>query len=164
MQAALDKEKQKSKRFWCEKCEQLLTYEEHLEAKDAEISLLKAQLIAATARSSSERVDRVILSPHRVEGDVSRPTFSETKLDSSLTSHGSSIEQTVQISTTRRGKAPPIEPFAGEGVDMLFEEWLPSFERAATWNGWSEAEKLIQLYSRTFERQSSPRMVIVRYT
>ena len=39
----------------------------------------------------------------------------------------------------------PIEPFAGEGVDMLFEEWLPSFERTATWNSWGEAEKLIQL-------------------
>ena len=51
----------------------------------------------------------------------------------------------VQISTTRRGKAPPIEPFTGEEVDMLFEEWLPSFERAVAWNGWGEAEKLIQL-------------------
>ena len=28
---------------------------------------------------------------------------------------------------------------------MLFEEWLPSFERAAAWNGWGETEKLIQL-------------------
>ena len=28
---------------------------------------------------------------------------------------------------------------------MLFEEWLPNFERAARWNGWSEAERLIQL-------------------
>ena len=144
LQAALDKEKQKSKRFWCEKCEQLLTYEEHLEVKDAEIALLKAQLIAATASSSSEHAERVVLSPHRVEGNVSRPILNAARLDSPLTSRGS-IEQTVQISTTRRGKAPPIEPFAGEGVDMLFEEWLPSFERAATWNGWGEAEKLIQL-------------------
>ena len=46
---------------------------------------------------------------------------------------------------SRVGKAPPLEPFVDEGADMLFEEWLPSFERVATWNGWGEAEKLIQL-------------------
>lgn len=47
----------------------------------------------------------------------------------------------MQIPTIRRGKAPPIEPFTGKGVDMVFEEWLPSF----AWNGWGEAEKLTQL-------------------
>ena len=134
LQGALDKEKQKSKRFWREKCEQLLTYEENLEAKEVEIALLKARLMTATS-NRSEYADRVILSPHRVEGNASRTIMTATSLDSS----------TVQISTTRRGKAPPIEPFTGEGVDILFEEWLPSFERTATWNGWSEAEKLIQL-------------------
>ena len=134
LQGALDKEKQKSKRFWRENCEQLLTYEENLEEKEVEIALLKAWLMMATS-NRSEYADRVILSPHRVEGNASRTTMTATSLDSS----------TVQISTTRRGKVPPIEPFTGEGVDMLFEEWLPSFERTATWNGWSEAEKLIQL-------------------
>ena len=46
---------------------------------------------------------------------------------------------------TRRGKAPPVEPFTGEGVDTLSEEWLPTFEWMATWNNWSEPEKLLQL-------------------
>jgi len=27
----------------------------------------------------------------------------------------------------------------------LWEEWLPMFERAVTWNGWTESDKLIQL-------------------
>ena len=86
--------------------------------------------MAATS-SSSESAGPVILSPHRVECDVSRPVSIGTKLSSSLTSH-ESIKAAVQMSTTRRGKVLPIESFAGEGVDMLFEEWLPSFERTAT--------------------------------
>ena len=47
--------------------------------------------------------------------------------------------------TTRKGEAPSLEPFIGVGVDILFDQWLPSFERVAIWNGWGEAEKLIQL-------------------
>ena len=39
LHGALEKERQKSKCFWREKCEQLLIYEEDLEAKDAEITL-----------------------------------------------------------------------------------------------------------------------------
>ena len=38
-----------------------------------------------------------------------------------------------------------MEPFTGEGVDTLFEEWLLTFEWMATWNSWSEPEKLLQL-------------------
>jgi len=45
----------------------------------------------------------------------------------------------------RHGKAPLVETFAGEGIDMLFEEWLPSFECVVAWYDWSENEKLIQL-------------------
>eukprot|EP00731_Ephydatia_muelleri_P011030 Em0005g1616a len=30
-------------------------------------------------------------------------------------------------------------------VDVLWEDWLSTFERASTWNGWSESEKLLQL-------------------
>jgi len=41
------------------------------------------------------------------------------------------------VPNTQRGKAPPVEPFTGEGVDTLFEEWLPTFEWMATWNNWS---------------------------
>ena len=45
----------------------------------------------------------------------------------------------------RKGKAPPVDPFSSEGSDLLFEEWLPSFERMATWNDRIDAEKMIQL-------------------
>ena len=47
--------------------------------------------------------------------------------------------------TTRVGKAPLIDTFTGENSDVLWEDWLPTFERATHWNYWSEDEKLLQL-------------------
>ena len=44
-----------------------------------------------------------------------------------------------------RGKAPPIDPFAGDDKSPRFEEWLPSLERAADWNAWTDEQKLLQL-------------------
>ena len=35
--------------------------------------------------------------------------------------------------------------FTGEDVEIRFEDWLPSLQRAAHWNGWSADEQLIQL-------------------
>ena len=45
----------------------------------------------------------------------------------------------------RRGKAPPVDMFTGEDAEVRFEDWLPSLQRAANWNGWSADEQLIQL-------------------
>ena len=45
----------------------------------------------------------------------------------------------------RQGKAPPIEFFSGEDFSILLDDWLPSLERAATWNGWTPEDKLMQL-------------------
>ena len=44
-----------------------------------------------------------------------------------------------------QGKAPPIDPFSGENPEVTIEEWLPSLQRAADRNEWSEQEILIQL-------------------
>ena len=45
----------------------------------------------------------------------------------------------------RKGKAPPIDPFDGEKPHLSFQDWLPTLQRAATWNEWTEAETLLQL-------------------
>ena len=45
----------------------------------------------------------------------------------------------------RRGKAPPIDEFTAEDRHITFDDWLPILERAATWNGWSKEESLMQL-------------------
>ena len=45
----------------------------------------------------------------------------------------------------RRGKAPPIDSFTGEDSEIRFDDWIPTLERAATWNNWTEDETLMQL-------------------
>ena len=61
-----------------------------------------------------------------------------------LTTH-SSHEVPETASIARQGKAPPVELYTSENPDLLWEEWVPMFERAASWNGWTEQEKLLQL-------------------
>jgi len=43
------------------------------------------------------------------------------------------------------GRAPPIDYFTGESPETLLDDWVPLLEQAATWNGWMEEEKLLQL-------------------
>jgi len=40
-----------------------------------------------------------------------------------------------------RGKATPVDAFTGE---LHLEDWLPTLERAASWNGWTQEELLMQ--------------------
>ena len=48
--------------------------------------------------------------------------------------------------TSRRcGKAPPNGEFSGEDLECQLDDWLPSLERARTWNAWTAKEKLMQL-------------------
>ena len=46
---------------------------------------------------------------------------------------------------TRVGKALPVDPYTGEDIEVWWEDWLPTFERAASWNKWTDGEKVIQL-------------------
>ena len=136
---ALAREKQKVKRMWRDKCEQLLRHEDQQNAKDAEIQSLKAEL--ARLRASHERT-----SEERVRSS-SVPSNSEGL--SSNDGGGLLISPQHEISgrtqSARVGKAPPIDTFTGENPDTLWEDWLPTFERAAHWNHWTEEERLLQL-------------------
>ena len=52
----------------------------------------------------------------------------------------------MQIPTTtlgKRGKAPPVDQFTGEQLDLMLDDG--TLERAVQWNAWSEAELLLQL-------------------
>ena len=53
--------------------------------------------------------------------------------------------ETIGSSHGRKGKAPPVDAFTGESPNVLWEDWIPTLERAAIWNGWSEKEELLQL-------------------
>ena len=40
--------------------------------------------------------------------------------------------QNFNTSQARHGKVPPVDPFTGESEEVLWEDWLPTLERAAT--------------------------------
>ena len=62
---------------------------------------------------------------------------------------------------TQRGKAPPVDAFTAEDHDVRLEDWLPTLERAATWNGWSDEERLMQLAGHLRGRASQEWNLIV---
>ena len=80
------------------------------------------------------------------------PSSADRTLESSTPDHGSSSHvlpdpppPTVPASTRSRvEKAPPIDS-SKDSHEVLLDDWLPSLKRAATWNGWTEEEKLLQL-------------------
>lgn len=45
----------------------------------------------------------------------------------------------------RRGKAPPVDAFTGEDSERRLDDWLPTLQRAADWNGWTTGDLLFQL-------------------
>ena len=45
---------------------------------------------------------------------------------------------TTETLLTRRGKAPPVDSYTGEDAEITLDDWLPSVQRAAEWNGWAE--------------------------
>ena len=57
----------------------------------------------------------------------------------------STVPAVNTLPVQRHGKAPPVDPFTAEDPEIRFDDWLPTLERAAIWNGWSEEETLIQL-------------------
>ena len=124
LKQAVKKESLKAKKFWKQRCEQMLKHEEEIDAKDTEIALLKARLLA----TETNREESVDTTPRRGTGDTMPST-----VERSVAGHAC------------RGKAPPVEPFTGEKPDILWEDWIPTFERAAVWNGWEEQDKLLQL-------------------
>ena len=121
---ALANEKGKLKDVWRMNCEQLAAYDEELTSKDAQIEELHARLCELPPTR-----------PLDPTADTFVPTLSLTTTSPPVAS----------VHVKRQGKAPPVDSFSGESTELRFEDWLPSLERASTWNGWSEQEKLIQL-------------------
>ena len=116
LKQALAKESQKAKKFWKQKCDLMLRHEDEIDAKDTEIAVLKTRILAISASRVEQTSDMALLPG---SGDMVLSTAGYN-----LGGH------------TRRGKAPPVEPFTGERPDVLWEDWIPTLERAAGWNGW----------------------------
>ena len=79
--------------------------------------------------------------PSQAPGPMSLPT-------SVVSSCPPLLSRAPAVSTPlvqRCGKAPPVDPFTADDPEITFDDWLPTLERAAVWNGWSEEETLMQL-------------------
>ena len=53
--------------------------------------------------------------------------------------------QRTDRTRVRRGRAPPVDTFTGEDAESRLDDWLPTLQRAADWNGWIPDDLLIQL-------------------
>ena len=121
------------KRYWAQKCEQLLAHETVVEEKDAEIARLQEEISSRTPTTT------------RLQEQISSrtPTTTVATGDALSEAHVSLPESAAVFQC--RGKAPPVDSFKGSDPELRFDDWLPTLERAANWNGWSEDEKLMQL-------------------
>ena len=121
----LHEEKARIRDLWRTNCQCMAEYDDEIAAKDNEIEELRHQL------SSRSEVHSVL--PHTAETRVRGNTRTgEEPLQ-------------PQGSRAHRGKAPPVDPFTGENLEIRIDEWLPSLERARAWNDWTEEELLLQL-------------------
>ena len=117
----------KAKRFWTQKCEQLLAHEAALEEKDAIIATLQDNLRGGMTQGHTSDKEEV--------------TAAEMSTIQSTISSQSEVNTTKE----RRGKAPPVDSYNGSDPEIRFDDWLPTLERAAQWNNWSDEESLLQL-------------------
>ena len=116
--------KKRLKEVWKMNCDQSILYDEELAAKETEIAELHRRLSVAPSTCSC------------------RSSMEITEAGESRLRHS----PTVGIGAgPRRGKAPPVDSFSGDDGVTCFDDWLPSLERAASWNAWTDEEKLLQL-------------------
>ena len=109
--------------LWQVSCDRPAEFDAALLAKDREIALL-CQMLSGRSPPSPVSV---------AEEGTSTPA------------HTKQPHRGLGQPKTRKGKAPPVELFTGEDPEIRVDDWLPSFRRAALWNGWSSEEQLIQL-------------------
>ena len=123
----LEEEKVRFRDLWRTNCRCLAEYDALISAKDTEIKELKHQLLARSGSASPSAPDEALHLPSG--GGTPRRE-----------------EPTHPVAPrTRRGKAPPVDPFTGEDVEVRLDDWLPSLERAKLWNDWTEDELMLQL-------------------
>ena len=142
----LEKEREKvrsARSAWRLSCEQLARYDSELAEKEEEIASLRAQLEGEGMRkesggSGTARLRGCTLSSESLPLDRRGGVGFTGGL-------GAEDGDVAGQYGGRRGKAPPVDPFTGENPELHVDDWLPSLERAARWNGWTDQELLLQL-------------------
>ena len=155
----LQAEKERTRQIWRMNCQQLAEYDGALTAKDQEIAELKTRLQQqAQPQAPPSQQENDTARAH--QRDSIQPTDPErgevrARLDSTPPTPPSAQRRQAEtdihpdtqegITRRRRGRAPPIDPFTGEDLEIRFDDWLPSLQRASQWNQWTEGEQLMQL-------------------
>ena len=136
LQDQLGKEKNKYKSLWKVYCQSTIEFDVYVSEKDNEIEILTRR-IAERAADTGYPAPRDRTGSRASSPDSTASGRSPGPVPVTTTgSRGSGV---------RMGKAPPVDSFHGDSRSIKLDEWLPTLERAATWNAWSEQDKLLQL-------------------
>ena len=130
--------------MWKINCAQVVAFDETITAKDAEIERLSArvaELEAGLARAPELDPARLV---HPPPSTRHIPVFAPPS-DRPAAETAVPVGVPMTPTSRRRGKAPPIGEFSGEDLECQLDDWLPSLERASTWNAWTPEERLMQL-------------------
>ena len=117
LKSQVENERKNVKEMWYKNCDQLREFDEIFTAKDEEIESLRGRH-RGVASDKHERVSEL-------------PSLMP--------------RETLSPARSCRGKAPLVDVFTGHNPEILLDDWLPVLQRAATWNGWTQQEHLIQL-------------------
>ena len=132
LEKMLAHEKTRVHEMWKANCVNLAFYDEELAAKEVENQQLRELL---KEKDDGEIPDLPTGTAEPGEG---------TNAGTSTKAPTPESEKTT-TSKVRRGKAPPVDSYTGEEQGIMLDDWLPSLQRASTWNGWEESELLLQL-------------------
>ena len=122
-QEEIQRQKERYAQLWRMNCEQLEEFDKTLGDKEEQI------------KSLLDKIQQLEAGNHEHVAVVPTATTPVTT-------------PTIEMSATnlgRRGKAPRVDQFSGNQHDLTFDDWLPTLERAAQWNAWTEEELLLQL-------------------
>ena len=85
---------------------------------------------------------------------LSNTPFINSPISSTGVANCDRIAPDNPVTTLHCGKVPPIDSFTAEDIPITFDDWLLTLEQAATWNGWTPDETLMQLAGHLRERAS----------
>ena len=145
LQGKLAVERQRVQELWQTNCRQSVQMDQTLQQKDAEIEELQKQL--RTQKFRWQTTQEMVRDGPKLPGWAIPPSsiLNGLPLAGDFRAKLTPSKQDGQASTKQIGKAPPVDVFSGEDPAIRVEDWFPSLERAASWNGWNSEEQLIQL-------------------
>ena len=113
-------------------------------SKVAEIASLKARLYELESDSGDSEVHRksMDLLPLHAAPIESLPAGTPAV---SILATPPPGPESVTSRAPRHGKIPPVDAFTGENLEVRLEDWLLTLERVASWNGWSNEKRLMQV-------------------